>query len=90
MVTVQGAQRRIHHGRVVIGRKCKIDQPEEVFQNLGVPLYAGLPILVYASLQMCLGILDLLWVGRSIVVIPGVVRDGVEVLGVCRFPPICE
>lgn len=89
-LATESAQWRIHDGRLIVGGKSEIHEAEEVLQYLRIPLHTGLPVFVNASFQVCLGVFDLLWVWRCVVVIPGVCCDGVEVVRVCRFPPVCE
>lgn len=89
-VGVESTQRRVDNRRVVIGRKCQVDKPEEVFQHLGVSLHTGLPVFIDASFQVVLGVFDLLRVRRCVVVVPGVGCDGFQVVRVCRFPSGCE
>ena len=89
-MTTEGAQWRIHDRRVVIGRKCEVDQPKEILQDLGISLYTSLPIFIDTSFQMCLSIFNLLRMRWSIIMIPGMGCDVVEMVRMCRLSSICK
>lgn len=81
--TVRLARRRsrqggVLDGRLVVRRQRQFDEAVEVFEDLGIPLYAGLPVLVDASLQRSLSLGDLVGVRRRVVVVEGVGGDVVE------------
>lgn len=86
----QRAQGRVLDGRLVVGGEGELDEAKVVFEDFGVPLDAGLPILVYAALERGLGIGDLIRVGRGVVVVEGVGRDLVEMRRVGVFATLGE
>jgi len=89
-MTAHGAQRRIHNRRVVIGGKCKVDQSKEILQNLRISLHTSLPIFIDAPFQLGLSIFDLLRMRWSVIMIPGMSCDTVEMIRMCRLSSVCE
>lgn len=64
------AQLRTADRWVIVGRQGQVHQAEEVFQNLRIPMHAGLPILVDSSFQTRLCVGYRLWVRWHAVVVP--------------------
>lgn len=86
----EGAQRRVLDGGIVIGRERQVYQTVKVFQNLGISLNAGLPVLVDTALQarLCLG--NLVGVRLGVVVVVGLGGDAFEVGGVSSLSALSE
>jgi len=87
---VQGTERRVSHGRLVVVREGQLDQAVEVLEHLGVPLDGCLPVLVDSSLQGSLRRGDLVGMWRCVVVVVGMCCDPVKVRSVCLLPPLGE
>lgn len=89
-VSIGRAQRAFHNGGVIVRWKGKINKTKKVLQDFRIALYTGLPVLVNASLEMCLSVCQLLGMRWSVVVIPCVGINGIKMLRVSCFPPIGE
>lgn len=86
----RGSQGRVLDGRLIIGGKRELDEAVEILEDLGVPLDAGLPILVDASLQGGLSLGNLGGVRRRVVVVEGVGGDVVKMGRVGRLSSLGE
>jgi hypothetical protein len=82
------SQGRVLHGGLVVRGEGELDEAIKVFEDFGITLYAGLPILVDASLQGRLGFGDLVGMWRRIIMVEGVGSDVVEVSRVGRLPSL--
>lgn len=66
---VQGTEGWIFDSGLVLPRQTQLHETEEVFEYLGIPLYAGLPVFIDAALQNLLGVRYLARMGFGVVVV---------------------